>query len=114
MPCYDPRDSGGGVEYVDVRVNGLTAKQLDAILCGVLDVDRQAVANLRPGQLLWDLVDWKEVGLPRTVAEKWHENHKKTDELRRKREEDEARARAARRSGLRKLTYEERKALGVQ
>lgn len=107
MPCYDPIKS---VEYIDRRVNGLTAKQLDAILCGVLDVDRAKVARLKPGQLIWDLVDWVEVGLPRSLAERWRQDHRE----RRWRETAEKRQQLNRRAGLAKLTDAEKKALGLK
>lgn len=111
MPCYDPRDSGHHTEYVNVRVNGCTAKELDAILCGVLDVDR---AKLKPGVILWDLVDWEEVGLPRRVAERWHKKHREADEMRKRAEAQERERNRLRRDALRKLSLAERRVLGIR
>lgn len=107
MPCYDPRDRGGTIE-VDRTVNGCTAAQLDAILCGVLDIDRN---KLKPGVLAWDLVDWDEVGVKRSVAEMWHRNHRETDRIKREREERENSLQRLKKSALSKLTQEEINAL---
>lgn len=103
MPCYDPRDNGRTIE-VDRPVNGCTAAQLDAILCGVLDVDRN---KLKPGVLVWDLVDWKEVGVKRSVAEAWHYNHRQKDKIRKEREARENNLQRLKKSALSKLTQEE-------
>lgn len=111
MPCYDPRDNGPHTEYVDVKVNGCTAKELDAILCGVLDVDR---AKLKPGVMLWDLVDWEEVGLPRAVAERWHKRHRETDAMRKRVEAQERERKRLHRDAIRKLSVEERRVLGIR
>lgn len=104
MPCYDSRDHGHTTIEVDRRVNGCTAAQLDAILCGVLDVDRD---KLKKGVLVWDLVDWDEVGVSRATAEMWHRNHREADRKKRERQLREKTLNDLKKSALSKLTPEE-------
>lgn len=108
MPCYEPRDYDS--TPVDVKVNGLTAKQLNALLCGVLDFYQSHYNDA----ILWNKVDWEECGLHMSDALMWHQRHKIADEQRRQRERDEANRKKLIADGLKKLTYQERIALGIK
>lgn len=110
MPCYDPRDNPS-VQYVDRKVNTCTVDQLDAILCGVLDVDRFKLINHKG--LIWDLVDWQEVGMSPSVAKRWHEEHKRTDARKKAERKAAEEQKKLRSSGLSKLTEDELAALGL-
>lgn len=120
MPCSD-----GGVPYETGprRYNGLTAEQLEAVLCGVFTVleDASKLGNtpLAPGAIgdVMARMDWTEIGVTRTQAVNWWDSHKVADKVRREREEmrrlEAERNDRLKKSGLNKLTPAERIALGL-
>lgn len=125
MPCTD-----GGVPYESYRTpqprkyNGLTAEQLEAVLCGLFtvleDASTAAGAPLSANHMADALgrVDWTEAGVNRKQAVDWWKSHKAADKARHEREarikaelERQAKLKA---SALNKLTPEERLALGIK
>jgi hypothetical protein len=112
MPCTD-----GGVPYESYRTpqpryyNGLTAEQLEAVLCALLTNDA-TILGVVPAEI------WEESGVTYKEAMRWWKSHKAADEARRALEDAERRQRirleTLRESGLNKLTDAERLALGLK
>lgn len=120
MPCYDARDH----EPVQPRLyHGLTAEQLEAVLCGLMTVleDAGTVGGvpLSANHIADALgrVDWAEAGVTRKQATDWWKAHKAADKARRDREarirEEAERKERLKASALSKLTPAERIALGL-
>lgn len=104
MPCRDGRDDIR-TEYVDRKIHGLDIHDFEAILCGVL--------SAKGGNLLLGKVDWEEVGVSRTRVATWWHLHQEEDRRRRDRELAAAKLKATAAQALKKLTQEERHALGL-
>jgi hypothetical protein len=114
MPCTD-----GGYPYdrhaAPRTYNGLTAEQLEAVLCGLFTVleDHGLVGGYSIAAWL-AAVDWEEAGVTRKQAADWWKAHKAADKARLEREtriREEAELKA---SALSKLTPAERNALGIK
>jgi hypothetical protein len=94
----------------DIR-HGADINDFEAVLCGLFTyIERFSTSGVE-GYL--NGVDWKEVGVPRSVVENWWEHHKKEDEERRAREAAEKLKEKIRAEALKKLSVEERIALGL-
>lgn len=92
-----------------------TVAEFKAVLCGILTAAKQKAERTGYAEVeaLLDEVDWKEAGVKRVHVEKWWEAHQKEDEARRKREAEKREKDRLRQSAIKKLTDEERKALGL-
>lgn len=96
MPCFTP-DPGPSTEEI-------RAAKMPAVLCGILSMH---------GISILDGLDWREIGVSRNEVEGWWNHHKQQDERRRKREKAIADEEAARKDALKKLSPDEKKALGL-
>lgn len=115
MPCrtYEPEN--------DVpRYNGLTAAELEAVLCGVFTVltemstsDSATSPKINLIANVFDAVDWDEAGVTRRDALGWWSRHRIADNARRAREREEEARLQLREAALAKLTPVERHVLGI-
>jgi len=107
MPCSDNWPSEPQAER---RYHGLTAEQLEALLCAILTYDESVLGVIMPEQ-------WAESGITLNQAKAFWKDHQADDKLRREREarqRDEAvRQAMLKASALKKLTPAERTALGL-
>lgn len=99
MPCNDGMGSGGRTEYVNVD-NPVLA----AALCGILSANPNIL----------DKVDWAEAGITRRQIETWWKDHQAKDAARRLRENQAKRVARIKQDALKKLSAEEREALGLR
>ena len=111
MPCR----TDGWDEPVKPRKetrHGMDIADFEAVLCGILTAASEGILVGRVDGLM-DVVDWKEAGVSRKTVEAWWKRHQKEDADRRAREAAEQRRTALKQSALKKLTAEERAALGL-
>lgn len=89
--------------------HGMTIDDFEAVLCGLF-TEIEADGEL----ILWlGDINWKEVGVTRRTVEGWWKAHKKEDEVRRARENAEKNKAELKAAALKKLSPEERAALGI-
>lgn len=99
MPCYDPPEANDNVKY------GGRPSRTEALLCAILTLLEEQ-PFLAGTEDVFDIIDWEEAGVSRRWAENWWERHKIDDQKRREKLR-------AKKSGLSKLTDEEKEALGL-
>lgn len=132
MPCRDYYDDNPGAYYAET-IKGLQ-KQVsfaESALCLTLNTLEQLLAgikkdfdsNSKTNPL--DILEFEEAGIARKELEQWWKKHKELDEKHRaeeaakaeakKRKAEEAQQKLElRKSALKKLTAEEKKALGIK
>ncbi len=104
MPCRD-----WVADEEDRQVAREEHEILETGMCAVLTV----LENSNQFEDMMATIDWDEAGISRWKLEKWWEDHKKKDAKRRAEAEKAARASELRKKALSKLSYEEKKALGL-
>lgn len=82
MPCDD--GSGFGYNYYNNQDRIISErKNFEAMLCGVLTYAESKIPDIL------DHLDYKEMGIGKTIVASWWTQHKAADQKRRKREQEE-------------------------
>ncbi len=106
MPCSD---SASWAEAMLPKEPDLSKKIafLEAALCAVLTVVDNLATNVR----VYEYIKFSEAGISEQELMDWWEEHKKKDAIRR--EKEAAKKQNLKENALRKLSQEEREALGL-
>lgn len=119
MPCLDggPRVLYGDVEQERRQDAEKKIKSLEAMLCGVLTALEKlspSPEEASPYDQVLATYDESEAGVSKKELSAWWTKHKKEDEARRKREEAKRELERVRKNALRKLSPDEKRALGIK
>jgi hypothetical protein len=117
MPCRDYYDDHPELYFKEVTEPALKAQVsfAESALCAALSTIEKMLTKQGSGDFgyrdVYEAIDCDDAGITEAELRKWHKEHKATDLKLRRAAEKQAALKA---SALKKLTAEEKKALGLK